>query len=96
MLAVCWLGWQSQPAELQSHWQTGVGQFASYQLPDGSEIKLDAATALEVHYGADERQVLQVLAPLCAQLQAAGAELADVLSHRFFAHASTGDELQRV
>jgi transmembrane sensor len=58
MLAVCWLGWQSQPAELQSHWQTGVGQFASYQLPDGSEIKLDAATALEVHYGADERQVL--------------------------------------
>lgn len=58
VLAVCWLGWQSQPAELQSHWQTGVGQFASYQLPDGSEIKLDAATALEVHYGADERQVL--------------------------------------
>lgn len=58
MLAVCWLGWQSQPAELQSHWQTGVGQFASYQLPDGSEIKLDAATALEVHYGADERLVL--------------------------------------
>lgn len=58
LLAVCWLGWQSQPAEFQSQWQTGVGQFASYQLPDGSEIKLDTATVLQVHYDANERQVL--------------------------------------
>lgn len=58
--------------------------------PEGAGLQLDELR------GADERQVLQVLAPLCAQLQSAGAELADVLSHRFFAHASTGDELQRV
>lgn len=58
MLAIGWLGWHSQTAELNLHWQTGVGQFASYQLPDGSIIKLDAATKLEVRYAADERQIL--------------------------------------
>jgi ferric-dicitrate binding protein FerR (iron transport regulator) len=58
MLAIGWLGWHSQTAELNLHWQTGVGQFASYQLPDGSTIELDAATKLEVRYAADERQIL--------------------------------------
>lgn len=58
MLAIGWLGWHTQTAELNLHWQTGVGQFASYQLPDGSTIKLDAATKLEVRYAADERQIL--------------------------------------
>ncbi len=58
MLAIGWLGWHTQTAELNLHWQTGVGQFASYQLPDSSTIKLDAATKLEVRYAADERQIL--------------------------------------
>lgn len=58
MLAIGWLGWHTQTTELNLHWQTGVGQFASYQLPDGSTIKLDAATKLEVRYAADERQIL--------------------------------------
>jgi hypothetical protein len=40
--------------------------------------------------------VLSVLGEVCAQLRASGAGLADDLGHRFFAHASTGDELQRV
>jgi uncharacterized alpha-E superfamily protein len=61
------------------------------RLPaEGAGLRLDDLR------GADERQVLRVLAPLCEQLQAAGADLADALSHRFFAHAPTGDELQRV
>ena len=46
--------------------------------------------------GATEAQVLKVLGEVCEQLQASGAGLADDLGHRFFAHASTGDELQRV
>jgi uncharacterized circularly permuted ATP-grasp superfamily protein/uncharacterized alpha-E superfamily protein len=46
--------------------------------------------------GAPETQVLKVLGEVCAQLQASGAALADALGHRFFAHASTSDELQRV
>ncbi|MCU0920870.1 MAG: circularly permuted type 2 ATP-grasp protein [Burkholderiaceae bacterium] len=46
--------------------------------------------------GATEAQVLSVLGEVCAKLRASGAGLADDLGHRFFAHASTGDELQRV
>ncbi len=57
MLAIGWLGWHTQTTELNLHWQTEVGQFASYQLPDGSTIKLDAATRLDVHYAADKRYI---------------------------------------
>jgi uncharacterized alpha-E superfamily protein len=46
--------------------------------------------------GADEPQLLRVLGEVCAQLQVVGAALADDLGDRFFAHASTADELQRV
>ena len=61
------------------------------RLPaDGAGVQLDDLR------GADEAQVLRVLGEVCAQLQASGAGLADDLGHRFFAHASTGDELQRV
>jgi uncharacterized alpha-E superfamily protein len=55
-----------------------------------------AGLQLEDLRGADEVQVLRVLGEVCTQLQASGAGLADDLGHRFFAHASTGDELQRV
>jgi len=58
--------------------------------PDGAGVQLDDLR------GADETQVLHVLGEVSAQLQASGAGLADDLGHRFFAHASTGDELQRV
>jgi len=61
------------------------------RLPaDGAGLRLDDLR------GADEPQVLRVLGEVGAQLQASGAMLADDLGHRFFAHASTGDELQRV
>jgi uncharacterized alpha-E superfamily protein len=46
--------------------------------------------------GADEPQLLRVLGQVTAQLQAGGTALADDLGHRFFAHAATGDALQRV
>jgi uncharacterized circularly permuted ATP-grasp superfamily protein/uncharacterized alpha-E superfamily protein len=46
--------------------------------------------------GADEGRVLQLLGSVCAQLQHSGKALADDLGHRYFAHASGGDELQRV
>jgi uncharacterized circularly permuted ATP-grasp superfamily protein/uncharacterized alpha-E superfamily protein len=46
--------------------------------------------------GRSEAQVLAVLGAVCAQLQMQGAGLADELGHRFFAHASSGDELQNV
>ena len=55
-----------------------------------------AGVQLEDLRGADEAQVLRVLGEVCAQLQSGGAALADELGHRFFAHASSGDELQRV
>jgi uncharacterized alpha-E superfamily protein len=58
--------------------------------PDGAGVQLDDLR------GADETQVLHVLGEVSAQLQASGAGLADDLGHRFFAHASTGDALQRV
>jgi uncharacterized circularly permuted ATP-grasp superfamily protein/uncharacterized alpha-E superfamily protein len=61
------------------------------RLPaDGAGIQLEDLR------GADEARLLQVLGRVCAQLRAGGAALADDLGHRFFAHASTGDELQRV
>jgi uncharacterized alpha-E superfamily protein len=61
------------------------------RLPeDGAGMTLDDLR------GADEVQVLRVLEQVCAQLQASGAALADALGHRFFAHAPSGDELQRV
>jgi uncharacterized circularly permuted ATP-grasp superfamily protein/uncharacterized alpha-E superfamily protein len=55
-----------------------------------------AGVLLEGLRGATEGQVLKALGEVCAQLQASGAALADDLGHRFFAHAATGDELQRV
>ena len=61
------------------------------QLPaDGAGVQLEELR------GIDEPQLLQLLEKLCGQLQARGAALADDLGHRFFAHASTGDELQHV
>jgi uncharacterized alpha-E superfamily protein len=61
------------------------------RLPaDGAGVQLDGLR------GADEAQLLGVLGEVCAQLQTSGAALADDLGHRFFAHASTSDELQRV
>jgi uncharacterized alpha-E superfamily protein len=55
-----------------------------------------AGLSLDDLRGADEARVLRVLGEVCEQLQASGAALADDLGHRFFAHAATGDELQRI
>jgi uncharacterized circularly permuted ATP-grasp superfamily protein/uncharacterized alpha-E superfamily protein len=55
-----------------------------------------AGVQLEALRGAGEPQLLALLARLCAELRAAGTGLADELGHRFFAHAPTGNELQRV
>jgi uncharacterized alpha-E superfamily protein len=55
-----------------------------------------AGVQLEALRDSAEPQLLALLAQLCAQLQAGGTGLADELGHRFFAHAPTGDELQRV
>ncbi len=62
-----------------------------HRLPaDGAGVQLEGLR------GATETQVLGVLGVVCAQLLAGGAALADAVGHRFFAHAATGDELQRV
>jgi uncharacterized circularly permuted ATP-grasp superfamily protein/uncharacterized alpha-E superfamily protein len=45
---------------------------------------------------ADETQILDALRQVCTRLLAAGKGLADELGHHYFAHAGTGDELQRV
>jgi uncharacterized circularly permuted ATP-grasp superfamily protein/uncharacterized alpha-E superfamily protein len=75
------------------------------KLPGGDELvdtllaRLPAEGAglhLDELRGADEKQVLRVLAALCARLRASGLALADELGHHFFAHAPAGDELQRV
>jgi uncharacterized alpha-E superfamily protein len=75
------------------------------KLPGGDELvagllaRLPAEGAglhLDELRGADERQVLRVLAALCTRLRGSGLALADELGHHFFAHAHTGDELQRV
>ena len=75
------------------------------KLPGGDDFigallaRLPAAGAgidLEDLRGADEPQVLHALQRVCEQLRFSGTGLADDLGHRFFAHAATGDELQRV
>jgi len=55
-----------------------------------------AGVQLEDLRSADEARVQRVLGEVCAQLQSGGTALADELGHRFFAHATAGDELQRV
>jgi uncharacterized alpha-E superfamily protein len=55
-----------------------------------------AGIGLDELRGADETQVLLGLQQLCERLSTDGAALADDIGHRFFAHAATGDELQRV
>jgi uncharacterized alpha-E superfamily protein len=75
------------------------------KLPGGDELvakllaRLPAEGAglhLDELRGADERQVLRMLAALCTRLRGSGLGLADELGHHFFAHAHLGDELQRV
>ena len=75
------------------------------KLPGGDEFigallaRLPATGAgidLEDLRGADETQVLQALQRVSEQLRFSGTGLADDLGHRFFAHAATDDELQRV
>jgi uncharacterized alpha-E superfamily protein len=61
------------------------------RLPgDGAGMQLEALRA------ADEPHVLRTLADVCGRLVPCGKALADDIGHRFFAHASAGDELQRV
>ena len=55
-----------------------------------------AGVGLEQLRGADELQLQQLLGSVSAALQGSGRALADELGHRFFAHAETGDALQRV
>jgi uncharacterized circularly permuted ATP-grasp superfamily protein/uncharacterized alpha-E superfamily protein len=55
-----------------------------------------AGMQLEALRDAGEAQLLDLLAQLCAALRAGGTGLADDLGHRFFSHAPTGNELQRV
>jgi uncharacterized alpha-E superfamily protein len=55
-----------------------------------------AGLQLEDLRGAAEAQILQALGEVCARLLACGKGLADEIGHRFFAHAATGDALQRV
>jgi uncharacterized alpha-E superfamily protein len=67
-----------------------AGSLLALLPADGAGLSLDDLR------GADEPQVLAKLSALCAQLVDAGWQLADDLGVRFFTHAHTGDELQRI
>lgn len=56
---VAWLGWQhvlTRPVYQQA-WRTRKGQQQEVSLPDGSELRLDTATALQVTYFRAHREV---------------------------------------
>ncbi|MGL6112977.1 MAG: circularly permuted type 2 ATP-grasp protein, partial [Rubrivivax sp.] len=55
-----------------------------------------AGLALEDLRGADETRILSVLGQVSQRLVGCGKGLAEAVGHRYFAHASSGDELQRV
>ena len=57
---VAWLGWQHVQAMpvYQQAWRTRKGQQQEARLPDGSELRLDTATALQVTYFRAHREVL--------------------------------------
>ena len=67
-----------------------IGRLLSRLPGDGAGLQLEALR------GADELQILRTLAEVCGRLVPCGKGLADDIGHRFFAHASAGDELQRV
>jgi uncharacterized circularly permuted ATP-grasp superfamily protein/uncharacterized alpha-E superfamily protein len=67
-----------------------VGRLLSRLPGEGAGVQLDALR------GADESHILRVLAEVCQRLVPCGKSLADDIGHRFFAHASASDELQRV
>jgi uncharacterized circularly permuted ATP-grasp superfamily protein/uncharacterized alpha-E superfamily protein len=67
-----------------------IGRLLSRLPGDGAGVQLEALR------GADEAHILRVLAEVCGRLVPSGKSLADDIGHRFFAHASAGDELQRV
>ncbi len=58
--------------------------------PEGAGVQLAQLR------GADEARLQQLLGEVSGGLRHSGLALADELGHRFFAHASTGDALQRV
>jgi uncharacterized alpha-E superfamily protein len=67
-----------------------IGRLLSRLPGEGAGLQLEALR------GADEAHILRVLAEVCGRLVPCGKGLADDIGHRFFAHASAGDELQRV
>lgn len=54
---LAWQHWQAQPVFKQAY-ASQRGQQLQVQLPDGSELRLDTATRLEVAYYRDRREVL--------------------------------------
>ncbi len=72
------------------------GDAASAQALLGHLPAEGAGVGLEQLRGADEAQLQDLLGRLGATLSGSGRALADELGHRFFAHALTGDALQRV
>lgn len=54
---LAWQHWQAQPVFKQAY-ASERGQQLEVQLPDGSQLRLDTATRLEVTYYRDRREVL--------------------------------------
>ncbi len=54
---LAWQHWQAQPVFKQAY-ASQRGQQLEVQLPDGSQLRLDTATRLEVTYYRDRREVL--------------------------------------
>lgn len=53
------LGWHQKEAlrGLVAHHRTGTGERSHITLDDGSDVQLNTATAFDVHYGADRREL---------------------------------------
>ena len=56
--AATWLAWQASPGEaLGASYHTATGERQQLGLPDGSELALDTATAVDEHFDANDRRL---------------------------------------